>query len=51
MGERLSRVEAMLHLLLKRTELLAEVDRLGIDVDRRWGAARLQEAIDAAKDA
>jgi hypothetical protein len=32
-----------------REELLAEADRLGVDVDRRWGATRLQEAIDAAK--
>ncbi len=35
--------------LPSRGELLAEADRLGVEVDRRWGAARLQEAIDAAK--
>ncbi len=37
--------------LPSRGELLMEADRLGVEVDRRWGAARLQEAIDAAKDA
>ncbi len=41
--------ERAVYELRSREELLAEVDRLGIDVDRRWGAARLQEAIDAAK--
>ena len=32
-----------------RLALDAEAERLGIHVDRRWGTARLQEAIDAAK--
>ena len=32
-----------------RGDLLMEADRLGVKVDRRWGAASLQEAIDAAK--
>ena len=35
--------------LPSRGELLAEAERLGVEIDRRWGAARLQEAIDAAK--
>ena len=28
-----------------KAELLAEADRLGVTVDRRWGVARLREAL------
>lgn len=33
----------------KRDQLLAEADERGIKVDKRWGIATLQEAIDEAK--
>jgi hypothetical protein len=34
---------------LLRDQLLAEADEMGLNVDRRWGAKTLQEAIDEAK--
>ncbi len=34
---------------LERDALRAEAERLGIDVDGRWGAPRLREAISAAQ--
>lgn len=34
---------------LERDSLRAEAERLGVDVDGRWGSARLREAIAAAQ--